>query len=95
MKGSDQDIRSITDKYIKRLEVRYALNDDFSVISLVNHGFGITIMPELILKNFKPNVVSIPFIPQQYRKIGITALPLQHTSILTKTFVDFLCRVDE
>ena len=38
MKGSDQDIRSITDKYIK-----------------------------------KPDVVSIPFIPQQYRKIGIAA----------------------
>lgn len=73
MKGSDQDIRSITDKNIKKLDVRYTLNDDFSVISLVNHGFGITIMPELILKNFKSNVTSIPFIPQQYRKIGIAA----------------------
>ena len=88
MKGSDQDIRSITDKYIKKLDVRYTLNDDFSVISLVNHGFGITIMPELILNNFKPNVISIPLIPQQYREIGIAALP--HMSILTKTFVKFL-----
>lgn len=88
MKGSDQDIRSITDKNIKKLDVRYTLNDDFSVISLVNHGFGITIMPELILKNFKSNVTSIPFIPQQYRKIGIAALP--HMSILTKTFIKFL-----
>lgn len=88
MKGSDQDIRSITDKYIKKLDVRYTLNDDFSVISLVNHGFGITIMPELILNNFKPNVISIPLIPQQYREIGIAALP--HMSILTKTFIKFL-----
>lgn len=90
MKGSDQDIRNLLDKNIKNLKVEYILNDDYSVISLASHGFGITIMPDMILKNFKTDAVFLSLYPKQYRKVGIASMPMNQVSILTKTFLQFI-----
>ena len=76
-KGSDNDIQAV-------------LNDDFSVISMVSHGFGITIMPELILRNLNYSLEIRPIDPPQYRAIGIASMPLNRVSVLTKTFIQYL-----
>lgn len=89
-KGSDNDIQAVLNSTRGKTNVRYVLNDDFSVISMVSHGFGITIMPELILRNLNYSLEIRPIDPPQYRAIGIASMPLNRVSVLTKTFIQYL-----
>lgn len=73
--------------------VRYTLNDDFSVLSMVEHGFGITIMPELILRNFQFQFAVRPLDPPCFRTIGIASLPGNQISPLAGTFIRYLMEV--
>lgn len=89
-KGSDNDIQAVLNSTRGKTNVRYVLNDDLSVISMVSHGFGITIMPELILRNLNYSLEIRPIDPPQYRAIGIASMPLNRVSVLTKTFIQYL-----
>ena len=93
MKGSDNDIQAVLHGSSEKVQVRYTLNDDFSVMSMVSHGFGITVMPELILKNFNLALSVRPMDPPQYRTIGIASPPLDRLSIVTKTFIHYLSEI--
>ena len=72
------------------MNIRYVLNDDFSVLSMVEGGLGVAIMPELILKSCKSYPVARPLSPKRYRTIGIASLPKGGISMLAQTFIDFL-----
>ena len=89
-KGSDNDIQAVLNSTRGKTNVRYVLNDDLSVISMVSHGFGITIMPELILRNLNYSLEIRPIDPPQYRTIGIASMPMNRVSVLTKTFIQYL-----
>lgn len=89
-KGSDNDILSVLKSMDKTINARYILNDEFSVMSMVAGGFGITIMPELIYRSFRLNLVAIPLLPEQHRTIGVASLPVNRISILTRTFIKYL-----
>lgn len=90
MKGSDNDILAVLGKQRSSVQVKYTLNDDFSVMAMVAKGYGVTIMPELIYKDFNIDIAVRPLTPIKYRTIGIAALPLSQETTLTKAFIQFL-----
>lgn len=94
MKGSDNDIRAVLCSTSETIKAKYTLNDDFSVMSMVEHGFGISIMPELILRNFTFNLSIKPLNPPTYRTIGIASLPMNNISVVAKTFLKYLSDVN-
>lgn len=92
MKGSDNDIQNILRQNKKKYTVKYVVNDDFSVMAMVKSGFGITIFPEMLWSNYKAcDALEIrPMEPEEYRTIGIAALPQEETSVLAKVFLKFM-----
>ena len=88
--GSDNDINAVLNETDKPANIRYVLNDDFSVLSMVEGGLGVAIMPELILKSCKSYPVARPLSPRRYRTIGIASLPKDGISMHAQTFIDFL-----
>ena len=90
MKGSDNDIMAVLNSAGFKAKVCYTLNDDFSVIAMVSGGFGITIMPELILRNLNAELAVRPLAPERYRTIGIASQPANRTAVLTRTFLEYL-----
>lgn len=88
MKGSDNDMQNILRQNKKKYTVKYVVNDDFAVMAMVKSGFGITIFPEMLWSNYKAcDAMEIrPMKPEQYRTIGIAALPPEKTSVLAKLF---------
>lgn len=88
--GSDNDINAVLNETDKPANIRYVLNDDFSVLSMVEGGLGVAIMPELILKSCKSYPVARPLSPRRYRTIGIASLPKDGISMPAQTFIDFL-----
>ncbi len=88
--GSDNDINAVLASTERPARIRYVLNDDFSVLSMVEAGLGVAIMPELILRSCKSSPVARPLRPARHRTIGIASLPREGISVLAQTFIDFL-----
>lgn len=90
LKGCDNDIFNALGKWSGEIQVKYALNDEYSVMALVAEGFGVTLMPELMYRDFKIDVATVPLTPTQHRVMGISALPLKQQTTLTRAFLQFL-----
>jgi len=76
----------------KKYMVKYAVNDDCSVMAMVKSGFGITIFPEMLWSNYKTcdELEIRPMKPEQHRIIGLAALPPEENSVLAKVFLKFM-----
>ncbi len=94
MKGSDNDIRAVLRDTPTPPRVKYTLNDDISVMAMVANGFGISIMPELIIRNVTFPMARRPLDPPQYRNIGIVSLPLSAVTIVARAFLQYLGETD-
>ena len=90
MKGCDKDVQTVLSTAPAPPKIKYRLNDDFSVLSMVAHGFGISIMPGLILRNFTFDLSIKTLNPLQFRTIGIASLPMNNISVVAKTFLKYL-----
>lgn len=90
VKGSDNDIQAVLKDYRKQIKIRYTLETDTAIVAMVESGYGITIMTDLILRNFNFRVSIRPLQPVHYRTLGIAALPEDRQTILTKTFLKYL-----
>ena len=89
-KGSDNDMRRVLEQDKLPFTIRHLVNDDFSVIAMVENGFGITIMPEMIPASYKGIFEMRPLQPPQIRTIGIAGSAPAKTGLLTRTFILFL-----
>lgn len=89
-KGCDVDVQAILKNSGERPRARYLLNDDFTVLSMVANGFGVALMPELIVKNYNIQLATCPLEPVYHRTIGIASLSPSRASIVTRTFVKYL-----
>ncbi len=94
IKGSDNDIRAVLKDTGSTPKVKYTLNDDISVMAMVANGFGISIMPELIIRNVTFPMAMRPLDPPQYRNIGIVSLPVNAVTIVARAFLQYLGETD-
>jgi len=72
--GCDADINNFFHKYELNALSNCHVIDDQSTIAMVESGFGICIMPELVMRKQNNNVDIYPIEPREYRIIGITTL---------------------
>lgn len=80
------------DKYFSfqpHREIRVKCDDDFTLLSMVEQGLGVTAMPKLSLNNLTHKVTVIELTPPVSRTLGI-ALP-NNPSKEVLGFTKFLC----
>jgi DNA-binding transcriptional LysR family regulator len=94
MKGSDNDIQAVLRNAASPPKIKYTLNDDISVMAMVANGFGISIMPELIIRNVTFPMATRSINPPQYRNIGIVSLPVSAVTIVARAFLRYLSDTD-
>lgn len=88
-KGCDNDIQMFLSKQLQKADIFAALKDDLSVLSFVEHGFGVAIMPKLVTDAHKPDVCTIPLAPAIFREIGLSYLSTERLTLACKMFIDF------
>lgn len=71
---TDADIQNFLKENSLRIQSNYHVVDDLSTIALVAKGFGICLMPELVMRDIPYQVDSYPVSPRTCRIIGIAAL---------------------
>jgi DNA-binding transcriptional LysR family regulator len=72
--STDADIQNFLKENHLRIQSNYHVVDDLSTIRLVEKGFGICLMPELVMQDIPYDVDVYPIKPEACRIIGIAVL---------------------
>ena len=71
---TDADIQNFLKENSLNVQSNYHVVDDLSTIAMVANGFGICLMPELVMKDIPYEVDCYQIQPDAYRIIGIATL---------------------
>lgn len=89
-KGAKAEISEIFERNNIAPNVHFTTWDDYAVMSMVEGGLGIAILPELILRRIPYKIVTKELDVPAYRKIGIAFRDKKRASIAVKKFIDYL-----
>ena len=89
-KGAKAEISEIFERNHLIPNVKFTTWDDYAVMSMVESGLGIAILPELILKRVPYKIVAKELDVPAYRNIGIVFRDKKTASLAVKRFVDYL-----
>lgn len=89
-KGSDNDLKRILKENNITPNIKFELSDDQAIISMVENGLGISILPEMVLHRVPANVRTLPLEGENYRTIGIAATNFKTLAPATKKFIAYL-----
>lgn len=70
--------------------VRLCVHDDYSILSMIESGLGVSILPELVLRKTNYHVAILPIKPVLTRKIGLVMKDKNTMPLAAKYFIDFL-----
>lgn len=82
---------SITEKMFQdagmRPKQQYTVQDDYTVMSMVESGLGVTLLPELMLNRSPYKLSACPTEPAYYRHMGVCWLKKEQNSVAVNKFV--------
>lgn len=88
-KGAKSEISEIVDSCGLTPRIHFASWDDYSMISMVEHGLGVSILPELFLKRIPYRIVAKPLDVPTYREIGLALRNRKNVSLTVKRFLNY------
>ena len=87
--GIDVDVYETLEKNHIRPDIQYSAKDDYTIVSMVACHLGISILPELVLKDYQANVVTLPLEPYSKRELGIALPAGSMASPATLRFIEY------
>lgn len=85
--GFDLDIMRELNRHGVMPLVRTTQVSDSVVISMVEHGLGVSILSELVLKGRQDDVLAVPMDPPAVRELGIAARPRKELRPMARKFI--------
>ena len=89
-KGAKAEISAIFEKHSLTPKVHFTTWDDYAVMSMVESGLGISILPSLILTRIPYKIVAKPLNVPAYRDIGIALKSSKTASLAVRRFMEYL-----
>ncbi len=89
-KGAKAEISEIFERNNLTPNVKFTTWDDYAVMSMVESGLGIAILPELILKRVPYRILAKELDVPAYRKLGLALRDKKTASLAVKRFIDYL-----
>lgn len=86
----DADIQNYFATHNLKIKSAYHVVDDLSTVALVSHGFGICLLPKLVMQDISYPVDIYPIKPDASRIIGISVLDTECMSPAVKKMYDFI-----
>jgi DNA-binding transcriptional LysR family regulator len=85
--GTDYDIHHALDSSCITPSICFTSKDDHAIISMVANKLGISILPELILRNFDSQVATYPLEPFYARTLGVAMKSKESLSPAAQKFL--------
>lgn len=89
-KGAKAEISEVFERNHLTPNVKFTTWDDYAVMSMVESGLGIAILPELILKRVPYKILAKELNVPAYRNIGLAMRDKKTASLAVKRFVEYL-----
>lgn len=89
-KGTKADIAEIFEQCNISPQIHFTTWDDYAIMSMVERGLGISVLPELILQRIPYRIVTKELEIPAYRKIGLVLRNKKSASLAVKRFLDYL-----
>ena len=89
-KGDNTEISSIFRQNSLSPHVQFTTWDDYAIMSMVESGLGISILPELILRRAPYRIVARELDVPAYRNIGLALKSRRNASLAVKRFLEYL-----
>ena len=70
--------------------IKMCIHDDYSILSMIEEGLGISILPELVMRRVSYDVAKIPIDPPVTHTIGIAFNNIKTIPIASRYFIDYL-----
>lgn len=89
-KGGKSEISKLFEEHHLTPDVRFTTWDDYAIMSMVESGLGVSILPQLILKRVPYRIIQKRLKSSAYREIGIALRNRKSASAAVKKFLDYL-----
>ena len=89
-KGAKTEISEIFEKCGLKPLIRFTTWDDYAIMSMVESGLGISILPQLILKRVPYHIVAKELDVPAYRNIGLAVHNRKSVSLAVEKFMGYL-----
>lgn len=89
-KGAKAEISEIFERCGLSPKIHFTTWDDYAIMSMIESGLGISILPQLILKRVPYRIVAKELDIPAYRNICLALRDKKTTSLAVKRFLDYL-----
>lgn len=89
-KGAKAEVSEIFERCGLTPKVHFTTWDDYAIMSMVESGLGISILPQLILKRVPYKILAKELDVPAYRNIGLALKDKKTASLAVKRFLDYL-----
>lgn len=89
-KGAKAEVSEIFEKCNLMPKTHFTTWDDYAIMSMVESGLGISILPQLILKRIPYKIVAKELDVPAYRNIGLALRSKKNASLAVSRFLDYL-----
>lgn len=89
-KGAKAEISEIFEKHQISPQISFTTWDDYAIMSMVENGLGISILPELILQRIPYKIMAKELEVPAFRNIGIAMREQKSLSLAAKRFLEYL-----
>lgn len=89
-KGAKAEVSEIFERYNLTPKVHFTTWDDYAIMSMVENGLGISILPQLILKRVPYRILAKELDIPAYRNIGLAMRSKKTASLAVKRFIEYL-----
>lgn len=92
--GFDLDILGVFEAQDVHPDIRSnTAVEDAAILSMVEHGLGVSILSQLVLQGRQDNVLALPLDPPASRHIGIALPSLEEATPVIRQFIDYSKRI--
>ena len=89
-KGAKAEVSEVFERCGLKPQVHFTTWDDYAIMSMVESGLGISILPQLILKRIPYRIVAKELDVPAYRNIGLALREKRSASLAVKRFLEYL-----
>ncbi len=89
-KGAKAEVSEIFERWNISPKVHFTTWDDYAIMSMVESGLGISILPQLILQRIPYRIVTKELEVPAYRKIGLALRDKKSASLAVKRFLEYI-----
>ncbi len=92
---SDPDLTEAFQAEALTPQVRFTALDDYAVMSLVEHGLGVSVLSSLMLERSPYRIALRPLEPQLYRRLGVAVRRGEKLTPAAERFLSYLHAAEE